>query len=671
MPAYSLPVHNGNNPKWISKNGLFIALALGVLTLYGLTLSSRATGQTASAGTPALDIPLLTTWFTQNSGRYARVVETRGGKPVAVWPSPGLPNRGGGQSQPAYSDVQQVSYSGDYVYVKGTGLASHQMGPWYMDLNQIFGNWPSNENYTRRFPIHPQAAAKKITNGLGPLGLWVNGVALFNLLDGAYYDPTTQREPHGAPGALSSGIWVRNAVVVEQPTFDKSNAHQPPSGTYHYHDNPVALRYQLNDNIAYNAATDNYTEDTSRLHHSPILGWSYDGYPIYGPYGYADPKNPASEVRRMVSGYVARDGSHHTTDLRKTGRQTLAKWAADLHNTKVQLDKSQYGPAVSERYTLGRYVEDFDYLGDLDGAQGKDFDLDLYNGRFGVTPDFPNGTYAYFVTIQADGSPAFPYVIGRQWNGVPGGGEARRISEPVTLYREAGPKTKIVTQVTSLADGKQIQWTSVEGGSYKIEGTTDSSKDGSQWEPVTERDVPGSGLSTIYKVPVGSPAAAFQRFRVTLTTLSPYDTTGRRSGPGMGGPGGPRRPNGQGGPPGFGGPGGPGGPGGQGPGGPEGGPPLDGKVDTVTPMNAKRGETVTLKFTITDRPPPAFVKPQSVKIGAITARQVTWDGTTVTAVFEIPATLMPGAITVRVVFPGPPGSQGTVPFTLQDGFTVR
>ena len=88
-------------------------------------------------------------------------------------------------------------------------------------------------------------------------------------------------------------------------------------------------------------------------------------------------------------------------------------------------------------------------------------------------------------------------------------------------------------------------------------------------------------------------------------------------------------------------------------------------------MNAKRGETVTLKFTITDRPPPAFVKPQSVKIGAITARQVTWDGTTVTAVFEIPATLMPGAITVRVVFPGPPGSQGTVPFTLQDGFTVR
>ena len=60
-----------------------------------------------------------------------------------------------------------------------------------------------------------------------------------------------------------------------------------------------------------------------------------------------------------------------------------------------------------------------------------------------------------------------------------------------------------------------------------------------------------------------------------------------------------------------------------------------------------------------------------MKVGAIAARRVTWDGTTVIAVFDLPATLMPGAMTVRVVFPGPPGFQETVPFTLQNGFTVR
>ncbi len=130
--------------------------------------------------------PLLTSWFTQNSARYARVVEQTGGPLVTTWPSAGLPNTGGGQSEPAYSDVQQIGYSSNFVYINGTGLASHQMGPWYMHMGVIFGNWPSNQNYIRRFPRHPQAATTKTTNNLGPLGLWVNGVALFNLLDGVF-----------------------------------------------------------------------------------------------------------------------------------------------------------------------------------------------------------------------------------------------------------------------------------------------------------------------------------------------------------------------------------------------------------------------------------------------------------------------------------------------------
>ena len=52
----------------------------------------------------------------------------------------------------------------------------------------------------------------------------------------------------------------------------------------------------------------------------------------------------------------------------------------------------------SSNYPLGRYMEDNDYLGDHGYVQGVDFDLDEYNGRWCFTPDFPKGTYAYFVS---------------------------------------------------------------------------------------------------------------------------------------------------------------------------------------------------------------------------------------------------------------------------------
>ena len=508
---------------------LVVSAMLTPLLVGGIAYTGRA--QTPDKA----QTPLLNSWLTRYSGQYARVVETKGGKPVATWPSEGLPHMGGGQSLPAYSDVQQIGISGDYVYVNGTGLASHQMGPWYDGINRIFGNWPTNLNYIRRFPLHPKVATVKVTNGLGPLGLWVNGVALFNQLDGFSYNSLTHSEPQGPsqPGQQNTGnaIWTRNAVVVEQPTFDKSNAHQPQNGEYHYHANPVALRYQLGDNIALDKTTGDYREDTSKLHHSPILGWSHDGYPIYGPYAYADPQKPASGIRRMVSGFVVRDGSHHTADLRKTGRHALAKWASDLHKTTMTLAETQYGPDVSPRYQLGRYCEDFEFLGDLGETQGKNFDLDVYNGRFCVTPEFPNGTYAYFVTITSEGTPAYPYVIGRQWYGAPNGGDVRQLTETVTMITDAGPGEAVESRAENAAGGRQVTWNSVEGGHYRVEG----SADGLQWKTARE-DVTSHGLTTHCSLTAGE-EAAYRKYRVRLVKLEPYDSLGNRGG--MGGAGGP------------------------------------------------------------------------------------------------------------------------------------
>ena len=56
--------------------------------------------------------------------------------------------------------------------------------------------------------------------------------------------------------------------------------------------------------------------------HLPIIGWANDGLPIYGPYGYSSAMDATSSLRRMVSGFVKRDGTNGTTNLASTGRTT-------------------------------------------------------------------------------------------------------------------------------------------------------------------------------------------------------------------------------------------------------------------------------------------------------------------------------------------------------------
>jgi uncharacterized protein (TIGR03437 family) len=233
--------------------------------------------------------------------------------------------------------------------------------------------------------------------------------------------------PGGSGGAGSGdGIWRRNAAYGEAQTFDYCLGHQTNTGDYHYHVNPLCLRAQLDDNLVTVSASRvgvTYREKSSGWTHSPILGWAQDGYPIYGPYGYSDPTNAASAVRCMVSSFELRS---------ITARTSLPAWSLPNHSgISQQLASSQYGPPINAEYPLGRYLEDYDYVQGLG-------DLDQYNGRFTVTPEFPNGTYAYFVTIDANGNPAFPYVIAGQFYGTASGGTTKSVSGTVTDYFQYG-----------------------------------------------------------------------------------------------------------------------------------------------------------------------------------------------------------------------------------------
>ena len=128
----------------------------------------------------------------------------------------------------------------------------------------------------------------------------------------------------------------------------------------------------------------NGTELTSDAH-SPIIGWAYDGNPIYGPYGYAS--KTGGKVISLTSGY-------------------------DL------IDLSPPSRPSESIYPLGFFVEDYIYIGNKDSDE---FDkLDEHNGRFGITPEYPNGVYAYFSTINSDSKePTFPYIIGPSYKSKP------------------------------------------------------------------------------------------------------------------------------------------------------------------------------------------------------------------------------------------------------------
>jgi hypothetical protein len=389
------------------------------------------------------------------------------------------------------------------------------MGPWFINAakTQLFGNWPSAAAVQMRFPRTPTVAATKTSTRLGPIALSVNGVVLFNAADALSYSNAA-----GQDAMNGSGYWNRDALPNEGATFDPAGAHQPQSGQYHYHVNPIALRWQLGDHVTYNAFTNTYAEAAITPTHSPILGWAFDGYPIYGPYGYSSAMNASSGVRRMVSGFVKRDGSNGTANLATTGRGTLPQWAVAYQNrSSVTLTAATSGPTVSTTRAIGYYMEDYDYLGDLGKTQGVDFDLNQYNVRFCVTPEYPNGTYAYFVTIDASSSPAFPYMVGPQYFGTTSGGTVNAINETVTEYVRGGQASAIDVSAVNAGGNVTITWSSVEGGTYKIE----TSADGSTWNTLASAVTSAGGNTTNY-----SSTTVAANYRVTLSALATFAATG-------------------------------------------------------------------------------------------------------------------------------------------------
>lgn len=481
-----------------------------------------------ASSTLAQTDPRITSWLTTYSGQYARIFTTDANRLAGVFQTTWT-NTGGTiiQAQPTYCGVSEVAYSAANVYVRSTGLGSHVMGPW---LNGGFPNYPKNAAFLGRIPRVPSLPVTRIATGGGPIGYFVDGVAMFDSRDAMSYTSAS-----GSPGndtGAGSGYWNRDAWVNESQTFDPAQAHQPGSGQYHYHANPPALRHLLGDHVLYNAGTKTYSEDVANtnLVHSPILGWARDGFPVYGPYGYSVTNNPAGGVRRMISGFQLRNPAAPGV----TNRTTYPLWAVRVKNLASTNLVAEAGPSVGGTRPLGRYLEDNDYLGDLGFTQGVDFDLNEWNVRFCVTPEFPGGTWAYFVCINAAGTPVFPYNIGRQYFGTPAANVmGTAYPEAVTTNFTGGTKMPLNARrpaVNATNSNVTLTWTAIDGGTYVVEAATNLSA----WSPIATNST--YAQSTNFPMPQttrslietnAALAGVMSRFyRVRLTGTNSYDSTG-------------------------------------------------------------------------------------------------------------------------------------------------
>lgn len=318
--------------------------------------------------------PVITSWL-QNNSTYGSYYSSGNYTPIAMT---------------VLANCQQVRYSRNYVYVNATGIPTYPTGIFSGDGNT---NIAGNQAAIYRFPLNPtQNTGTATATSPGNCGVFINGVSLFDYRDGVAWNNTTsslcggpgRTACPGGPGTTQA--WNRDAIPAEKLGFDCAKGH--PAGTnYHHHQNPSAFKYDTTTSNSYSSicslydSEGLYTINTSK--HSPLLGFAYDGFPIYGAYSYANVDGTGG-ITRMKSSYQLKTATTRTN-----------------------------GPAVGATYFNGYFREDYEYISHPSDASY----LDSHNGRFCVTPEYPAGIYCYFCTVDANNTSVYPYVIGPTFYG--------------------------------------------------------------------------------------------------------------------------------------------------------------------------------------------------------------------------------------------------------------
>ena len=295
-----------------------------------------------------------------------------------------------------FTPIVRGSFTGAYLYEKGTNYGStilnHQVTPEITikkgegaELKPIISNGRIEDVIVTNqgSGYHSSPDIEINTDGIGAGAIVrpiisdgsITDMVVINAGIG-YSSLTTEIRPVETGKNGLFGARVRSLTVNNTQRFGDLNlTSRENSLTFAIsgYSQETALNLENTFDVKTNGEFDKITD------HSPIIGWAYDGNPIYGPFGYSDPDDINSTVKIISSSY------------------------------KKDISAVVNRPAG---FNDGFFINDFIFNGDGD--------LDLHNGRFCKTPEFPNGIYAYFATVglstltnKIEG--VYPYFIGSKY----------------------------------------------------------------------------------------------------------------------------------------------------------------------------------------------------------------------------------------------------------------
>jgi predicted esterase len=261
----------------------------------------------------------------------------------------GVNSAGGSGSGPWFQCDVSVTVQNNEMVVESNGIPNH-------DFLSTMGCCAPEMDYTSTFPLNPvndTTGGHDTTNCPASAGRWecvpdrgtvamsVNGAPIFG--------------PEEGPGGDAVALHFEYFNEDRQPiVLGWCTGHSAGPNGYHYHydANCVYWEPEVGETM------EDY--DPSKIksdEHSPIIGWAFDGYPIYGMYGY---NQDQTSLKAITSSYA-------------------------IERTQEGGDQGYNG------------IDDWNYV------QGAG-DLDECNGRFGPTPEYPDGIYHY-VSTPLSGSP--------------------------------------------------------------------------------------------------------------------------------------------------------------------------------------------------------------------------------------------------------------------------
>ena len=304
--------------KPISASDLSIFIALASLAMFG-TLQAQRPGGSPGGG------PL-------GVGRAHLETES---KPLKLIPAVEKP--------PADNNVT-IKVKDGFRVITANSIPEHLVGKFPNPGNP---NTIAPQKVEIKLPLKP-VANDEPTDARTAVGVFINGV---------YLEAGTGEFWTGGVGRAWNYEALGGAINLG---LDENHAHVQPTGKYHYHGKPTGLLKDL---------------AISHHKHSPLIGWAFDGFPIYALYGYSDPNDASSKIVEMTSSFQLKKGERPS--------------APDGPGGKYD----------------GAFTADYEYV----AGSGT---LDDCNGRFTKTPEFPKGTYAYFLSEE------WP-VIYRSYRGTP------------------------------------------------------------------------------------------------------------------------------------------------------------------------------------------------------------------------------------------------------------